>query len=238
VISEKYNIKRGDQLWLKTNSGLQPFGVAEVVVDFYNRGLVVTGNRLDLRRYFRSEEVSMILIKADSSADTSEVIDNIENLYGKRYSLSVESNTDIRDSIFTLMNQAFSMFDVMAVLAVMVASLGIVNTLTMNIMERTQEIGMLRAIGMTRKQVTNMVLAEAGLMGVIGGLIGLVFGVLLGRIFLTGMSAMSGYQLDFIVPASGIVISLIVALIISQMTAISPARRAANTNVLEAIHYE
>jgi putative ABC transport system permease protein len=238
VISEKYNIRRGDQIFLKTSSGLQPFEVAEVIVDFYNRGLVVTGNRLDLRRYFRSEEVSMILIKTETANDTSEVIANIDDLYGKRYSLSMESNTDIRESIFTLMNQAFSMFDVMAVLAVMIASLGIVNTLTMNIMERTQEIGMLRAIGMTREQITNMVLAEAGLMGVIGGLIGLVFGVLLGRIFLTGMSAMSGYQLDFIVPASGIVISLIVALIISQMTAIQPARRAANTNVLEAIHYE
>jgi putative ABC transport system permease protein len=238
VIAEKFGINRGDQISLRTNSGLQPFSVAAVVVDFYNQGLVVTGNRHDLNRYFRSDDVSTILIKTESSADTSDVISRIDNMYGKRYSLSMQSNSDIRESVFTLLNQAFSMFDVMAVLAVMVASLGIVNTLTMNILERTQEIGMLRAIGMTREQITNMVLAESGLMGVIGGLIGLVFGVLLGKIFLTGMSAMSGYQLDFVVPTSGIVISLIVALIISQMTAIQPARRAANTNVLEAIHYE
>jgi putative ABC transport system permease protein len=108
----------------------------------------------------------------------------------------------------------------------------------MNIMERTQEIGMLRAIGMTRSQVIRMVLAEAGLMGVIGGLIGLIFGILLSKIFLTGMTAMSGYKLDFIVPVEGIITSLIVALVISQIAAIQPARKAARTNVLEAIHYE
>ncbi len=130
------------------------------------------------------------------------------------------------------------MFDVMAVLAILISSLGIVNTLTMNIMERTQEIGMLRAIGMTRGQIIQMVLSEAGLMGLIGGLVGLVFGVLLAQIFLTGMTAMSGYRLDFIVPIGGIITSLIVALAISQIAAIQPARKAARTNVLEAIHYE
>jgi len=136
------------------------------------------------------------------------------------------------------MNAAFSLFDVMGVLSVLVASLGVVNTLTMNIMERTQEIGMLRAIGMTRSQVIKMVLAEAGLMGVIGGLVGLVFGILLFRIFLAGMSAMSGYSLEFTIPIDAVILGLIVALVVSQIAAIQPSRRAAKTNVLEAIHYE
>jgi len=238
VLSEKYDLNAGDQIWLKTKSGPKAFNVAEVIVDFYNRGLVITGNYHDLNRYFRSDDVSMILIKTENNIEPGEVINTIENTFGKRYQLSMESNTDIRESIFTLMNQAFSLFDVMAVLAVMIASLGIMNTLTMNIMERTQEIGMLRAIGMTRGQVIKMVLAESGLMGAIGGLIGLAFGIMLGKIFLTGMSAMSGYQLDFVIPLEGVFIGLFVALVISQMTALQPARKAANTNVLEAIHYE
>ena len=70
------------------------------------------------------------------------------------------------------MDQAFSMFDVMALISIVVGSLGVVNTLTMSVIERTQEIGMLRAIGMTRSQIVRMVLAEAGLMGVIGGVFG------------------------------------------------------------------
>jgi len=86
--------------------------------------------------------------------------------------------------------------------------------------------------------VIKMVLSEAGLMGVIGGLIGLVFGILLSRIFLAGMTAMSGYKLDFSVPVEGVLIGLLIALGISQLAAFQPARKAAKTNVLEAIRYE
>ncbi|MBW6466260.1 MAG: FtsX-like permease family protein [Brevefilum sp.] len=238
VIAEKYNLGVGDRFWIRTNQGLQDFSIAAVVVDFFNQGLVVTGNRHDLRRFFRSNEISTILVKVDAGVPTADVIANIEQVYGKRYHLSLESNETIRGNISVLMDQAFSMFDVMAVLAVLISSLGIVNTLMMNIMERTQEIGMLRAIGMTRGQVIKMVLSEAGLMGVIGGLVGLVFGVLLAKIFLTGMTAMSGYRLDFIVPLGGVITSLVVALVISQLAAIQPARKASRTNILEAIHYE
>ncbi len=238
VIAEKYGITRGDVMFLKTHSGFHAFEVADIVVDFYDRGLVVTGNRQDLRRYFRSNEVSTILVKANEGMISASIQEKLDDLYGKRYRLTIESNDSIRESILNLLNQAFSMFDVMVVLAVVVASLGIVNTLTMNVLERTREIGMLRAIGMTRKQVIHMILAEAGLMGVIGGILGLAFGILLARIFLVGMATMSGYRLNFIVPISGVITGIVVALVVSQITAIQPAKRAAKTNVLEAIHYE
>ena len=78
-----------------------------------------------------------------------------------------------------MMAQSFSMFDVLAMISVIVASLGVVNTLTMNVMERTREIGMLRSIGMTRWQVVWMVLAEAAIMGIMGGILGVLLGVLL-----------------------------------------------------------
>jgi putative ABC transport system permease protein len=238
VMAEKYGLGRGDLLWLKTKGGYKPFTISGVVVDFYNQGLVVTGNRHDLRRYFRSNQVSTILIKADEGVVIADLMSRIDQIYGKRYLLTMESNEAVRASIFRLINQAFGMFDVMGVMAVIIASLGIINTLTMNIMERTQEIGMLRAIGMTRGQVLKMVLSEAGLMGMIGGLIGLIFGILLSRIFLAGMTAMSGYKLDFIVPIGGIVVGLVIALGISQLAALQPAQKAAKTNVLEAIRYE
>jgi putative ABC transport system permease protein len=238
VVAEKFALNIGDSLTVKTNQGLVDFSISAVVVDFFNQGMVITGNRHDLNRYFRSNEVSTILVKTQPDAKPSDVISNIDQVYGKRYQLNLESNSDVRKDITSLMDQAFSMFDVMAILAVLISSLGIVNTLTMNVMERTQEIGMLRAIGMTRGQVISMVLSEAALMGLIGAIIGLAFGVLLSKIFLISMTAMSGYKLEFIVPLGGLLTSLIVALIISQISALQPARKAAKTNVLEAIRYE
>ena len=223
---------------LKTPAGLKEFNVAGVVVDFYNQGMVITGNWQDMRRYFRVDEISTILIKVQDSGSVETISDTIENLYGKRYRLSIEANTSVKETIFNLMDQAFSMFDLMAVLAVIVSSLGIINTLTMNVLERTREIGMLRAIGMTRKQVRQMILAEAGLMGIIGGILGLLFGIFLSKIFLTGMTAMSGYKLDLIIPLGGVITGLVVSILISQLAALQPANRANKTNILDAIHYE
>jgi len=95
-------------------------------------------------------------------------------------------------TLYTLMQRAFRMFDVLALIAMLVDFMGITNTLTMNVMKRTQEIGMLRAVVMTRGQVVCMVLSEAALMGLIGGVMGLVFGVVFSRLFLSAMTSMSG----------------------------------------------
>ncbi len=238
VMSEKYGIKQGDVLWLQTRSGLKPFRAAAVVMDFYNQGMVVTGNWSDMRRYFRINDANLILVKVNGGFSIDQAREQIDTLYGTRYRLSIESNQAVKQRALSLMNQAFSMFDVLGIIAVVVAALGVVNTLTMSVIERTREIGMLRSIGMTRWQVVNMVLAEAGLLGIIGGLLGLVFGVLLTRIFLESMGAMSGYSLDLVIPLRTILTALIVGLIVSQLAAVLPAMRASRTPVLEAIHYE
>jgi putative ABC transport system permease protein len=238
VLAEKYGLKVGDDVLLRTRTGFRKFSIAAVVVDFYNQGLVVQGSWDDMRRYFRINDASTFMVKVGAGYDVSQVQQRIDDLYGKRYRLTLESNTSIRSRALTLMDRAFSMFDVMALIAVAVGSLGVINTLTMSVIERTQEIGMLRAIGMTRGQVVRMVLAEAGLMGLFGGMLGLVTGVILARILFFGMMAMSGYKLTFVMPIDGVLLTLVVAVIVSQIAAIFPARRAAGIKILEAVHYE
>jgi putative ABC transport system permease protein len=83
-----------------------------------------------------------------------------------------------------------------------------------------------------------MVLAEACLMGVLGGILGLFTGTILARIIFIGMTTMSGYQLTFVLPPGGIVVSFVGAVIISLLAAIFPARRAAQIEILEAVRYE
>lgn len=238
VISEKYGLDEGDQIWLQTRTGLKPFQVAAVVMDFYNQGMVVTGNWADMQRFFRVDDASTFLVKVRSDASVDQVKDQIDSLYGKRYQLSLESNATLKERAFGLMGQAFRMFDVLGVIAVMVAALGVVNTVTMSVIERTREIGMLRSIGLTRWQVVMMVLAEAGLLGIIGGILGLAFGVLLTKIFLESMKAMSGYSLALVIPTQTIYTAIVVALVVSHLAALLPAIRAARAPVLEAIHYE
>jgi len=120
----------------------------------------------------------------------------------------------------------------------MVAALGVLNTLTMSVMERTREIGMLRTMGMTRFQIVKMIESEAGLLGIIGGALGLLLGILLTWILLQAMGAMSGYQLEFMMPVKAIWMSILVSLVTAFLAALFPAVKASRTPMLSAIHYE
>ena len=93
--------------------------------------------------------------------------------------LALEPNTldAVRGAIGDALGQVFGLFDALAIVAVLVAGLGIVNTLTMNVVERVREIGVLRATGMTRSQVWRMIVIEAGVLGVIGAVLGCLAGL-------------------------------------------------------------
>ncbi|NJD60629.1 MAG: hypothetical protein C3F13_01445 [Anaerolineales bacterium] len=238
VLAEKYGLNVGDTLSLRTRSGERDFSIAAVVVNFYNQGLAVQGNWQDMRRYFKTSEAGAYLVKLADGYLTTEVQQRIQETYADRQHLSIASNQSLIDQVLTLLNQAYSMFDVMAVIALLVGALGVVNTLTMNVVERAREIGMLRSIGLTREQTLVMVLAESLLMGLIGGVLGLGFGILLTRIFLWSMTAMSGYKINFIMPVGAVIAGISIALLVSQLAAIFPARRASRTQILDVIRYE
>jgi putative ABC transport system permease protein len=238
VLAEKYFLEPGDQITLLTKTGERQFNIAAVVVDYYNQGLVINGSWVDMNRYFRLKDANAFLVKIEQGYDSLQVQELIEDRYGKIERLVVASNQSLLDRVTGLLNQAFGMFDVLALIAMFVGFLGIMNTLTMNVMERTQEIGMLRSVGMTRSQVIFMVLAESAQIGLIGGIFGVIFGVILAWIFMLAMTAMSGYRLDFILPPDRILIAIVIAVLVSQVAALLPAIRAARLRILEAIQYE
>jgi putative ABC transport system permease protein len=127
---------------------------------------------------------------------------------------------------------------VLNLIAVIIGALGVVNTLTMNVIERQREIGGLRSLGMTRGQVQRMVLSESLAMGVIGGAYGLTFGYLISQVLILGMNLMSGYELVYRFTALPFIIGILIAFLVSQLAALYPARGAAAVNIVEAIKHE
>ncbi|HEX6761185.1 MAG TPA: FtsX-like permease family protein [Gaiellaceae bacterium] len=122
---------------------------------------------------------------------------------------------------------------VLLALSVIVSLFGIVNTLVLTVFERTREIGMLRAIGMTRTQVRRMIRHESVITALIGGVLGIVLGVVLGGLLV--------YRVDFIqfsLPIGSLIVFAIAAIVVGILAAIFPARRAARLNVLQALQYE
>ena len=124
---------------------------------------------------------------------------------------------------------------VLLALSVIVSLFGMVNTLALSVFERTRELGMLRAVGMTRRQVRRMVRHESVITALIGAALGLPLGIFLALLV---TQALSEYDLQFAIPSGALITFVIVSVIAGIVAAILPARRAARLRVLEALQYE
>jgi putative ABC transport system permease protein len=133
------------------------------------------------------------------------------------------------------LSNTLSMLYVLLGLSVVVSLFGMINTLVLAVFERTRELGMLRAVGMTRRQVRRMIRHEAILTSLIGAGIGLPLGIGLAAL---AIRAMSDYGIAFALPTGTLVTFTVVAIVAGLLAALLPARRASRLNVLNALQYE
>jgi putative ABC transport system permease protein len=132
-------------------------------------------------------------------------------------------------------SQVLNLLYVLLALSVVVSLFGIVNTLALAVFERTREVGMLRAVGMTRRQVRRMVRQESIMTSLLGAALGLPVGVALAAL---AIGSLAKYGVSMSLPVSALVAFVAVAMIVGVLAAILPARRAGKLNVLAALQYE
>lgn len=149
--------------------------------------------------------------------------------------IEVDTQNDFKDRFEQNVSQFLNLLFVLLALSVIVSLFGMVNTLILSVFERTRELGMLRAVGMTRRQARKMIRHESVITALIGAAIGIPLGVGLAAIITIRLSD-QGFS--FSIPWDQIVIFAIVAVIVGILAAVFPARRAARLNVLRALQYE
>ena len=132
-------------------------------------------------------------------------------------------------------NQLLGLFYALLAMSVIISAFGIVNTLTLSIFERTRELGLLRAVGMTRRDVRRMVRYESVITALFGALLGLVLGLFFAFVVI---QALESEGITFSVPIGQIVSLMVFAIVVGVVAAIFPARRASRLDVLRAIAYE
>jgi putative ABC transport system permease protein len=181
---------------------------------------------------------TQIDVLARSSGERAHVGQELSSLIGGEYpNLQVLSNAAIKSQVESQTNQIFSIFYAIMVVAVIVSLLGVVNTMLISVLERTREIGVLRAIGSTRWRIRRIVSDEGVLLTVAGAAMGLVVGLAIGYVYVRGVgSELSGVY--FRPPVLIILIVALLSVIAGLLAAILPARRAALMNIIEAISYE
>jgi putative ABC transport system permease protein len=147
--------------------------------------------------------------------------------------IQVQTRAQYEQATVSAINQILGLVYALLALAVIIAAIGIVNTLMLSVFERTREIGLLRAVGMRRRQVRTMIRSEAVILAIFGAVIGIIIGTGLGIALVSSLKNQG--ITDTVVPFSNLVIFLILAAVLGLVAASWPARRAAKLDVLAAI---
>ena len=228
----------GDPITLRGPSGTRRTRVAGVVDTVVFAGQTVSMSLRTMRDAYGVTADSELALKATSAAARPALRDRVERIVSRDYpNLAVLSNDELKSKVEDQVNQQFGIFYAIVGVAIFASLFGIVNTLTMSVIERTREIGVLRALGASRWQVRRSIADESLVIGLIGALLGIAVGTGLGYALLEGLS--SGIPgVEYRPPLSTMVYVGLAGIVLGLVASILPARRAAGLDVIRAISYE
>lgn len=227
----------GDLITLRLEDGPQDLTVVGL---FDNRDLVSADVVIALDTILASSTTPgvdvLVLVAAAEGVDLDDARTAVDGVVEAFPGVQVEDQAELRESLQGQVDGLLNLMIGLLGLALVVALIGIVNTLALSVFERTREIGLLRAVGMTRSQVRTMIRWEAVYVSVFGALLGVAVGTLLGWAIVTA-SADQGLEV-LEVPVLRLATYVVVAGIAGVAAAVLPARRAARLDVLEAVTTE
>ena len=208
------------------------------MLGFYRDNMAFTGMITSLDAFKQldlptASQVTMVRVKDGANVGATQ--DAVQKALAAYPTQKVMTKAEYLDTVNKMIDQILMMFYGLLAMSVIISIFGIVNTLVLSVHERTREIGMLRAIGATRRQLRQMVRYESVITAVIGGVLGTAVGIAMAYVIVTQLG---GDGLTFSLPWLQLGVFLVLAVVVGVVAAVLPARRAAGTRILEAIQYE
>ncbi len=242
MVSEAFSLKHktnvGDSIELQTPSGPARMEVVAIYFDYSReRGYIIL-DRTTFLDYYKETEINSFVIYLEDKTRLESVRKEVLKTL-KDHRLIIRSNSELKHQVLEVFDKTFAITYSLEIIAILVAVLGLFNTLVSLILERKREIGILRFLGAFTGQVKRMVLIEAGILGLIGSIMGFVAGVVVSYILIFVINKQSfGWTIQVHFPALFILVMVTTFWGISLLSGLYPARLAEKLNPKEAVRVE
>jgi putative ABC transport system permease protein len=243
IISDNFSLLRrvglGSMLELPAPNGVLRLPVLGIVTDYSDQQGTILISRALFKQYWGDDTVNAMRVYARPGVDRAALRQRLLDEFGNRTRLFVMTNEELRAYIMRLTDQWFGLTYVQIVVAVLVAILGIVNTLTVSIADRKRELGVLQAVGALRNQVRHTIWMEAAAISVLGLAVGFALGgVHLYYILDVAKRDLAGMRLDYLYPYGIALLMLPILMGSALLSALGPAEGAVRSSLVEALEYE
>lgn len=237
-MANRYKIGVGDQIAIQTDQGIRNFSVAAVTVDFDVNPTAFIFDPV-YRKWWNDKEITALALFVAAGVDVDEKAQEIRKATAGQIDLLVRSNRGMRNEALVVFDRTFAITVALQLLATLVAFIGILSTLMSLQLERRREIGVLRATGMTRRQLWRLSLYETGLIGGVAGLIAMPVGLLLAIILIYIINLRSfGWTLELSLQPKEFMQAFAVAIGAALLAGIYPAWKMGQTQPAVAVRSE
>lgn len=238
AFSLKHKAKVGDTLELQTPNGPAQMEIAAIYFDYSReRGYIIL-DRTTFLKYYQATEINSFVIYLDDKTQLDSTRKEVLKTL-KDHRLIIRSNSELKQQVLEVFDKTFAITYSLEIIAILVAVLGLFNTLVSLILERKREIGILRFIGAFTGQIKRMVLIEAGILGLIGSVMGFFAGVVVSYILIFVINKQSfGWTIQVHFPILFILVMVTLFWGVSLLSGLYPARLATKLNPKEAVRVE
>ena len=237
-LANRYEIQVGDELAVQTDKGRHNFPVVGVAVDFDVNPALILHDPV-YRQWWDDDAISAVALFVEPGRDVDEMVAELRAAFGQRAELLITSNRGTRQNALEVFDRTFAITIALQFLAALVAFIGILSTLMSLQLERVREIGVLRATGMTQRQLWRLSLLETGLIGTSAGLLAMPTGFLLSLILIYIINLRSfGWTLEMRLDPMEFAQAFLVALGAALAAGIYPAWRMGRIPPAEAVRAE
>lgn len=238
-LSIKYGIKRGDSIEIQTPKGVQRFTVNEIFSSYSTTSGFMYLDRRWLREYWGMDDATQLGVYLKEGVDVDRFIQTLKGRLLPRYSLEIMNNRELRESVISIFDKTFAITYAIELISIVVSLIGVINTLMALVLEKKREISIIRYLGGSWKQIQDMLVFAAGIVGITGIFLGTLMGLLMSIIFINVINKISfGWEIHFFIPVSYLTGVAVLLFLTTLFAGLIPSRVARRIDPKRFISFE